>query len=170
MSNRARWTLAAGAAAALALVLGVVATSSDTDERSDGALPAMQLQTLEGGTISLDDYRGRPLVVNFFASWCAPCLAEMPAFEQVHQDVADQVGFLGVNLQDSVQDGQAIVDRTGVAYDVARDPNGDLFTILGGTAMPTTVLVDAEGNVVEVYSGELSGTELAAKIDDVLLR
>lgn len=129
----------------------------------------MELSTLDGGTVSLDDFRGEPLVVNLLASWCAPCLAEMPAFERVHRDLADEVRFLGVNLQDPMEDGRAIVERTGVTYDIARDPNGDLFAALGGTAMPTTVLVDPEGNVVEVFSGELSGDELAAKIDDALL-
>ena len=131
--------------------------------------PTSDYTTFDGEEASVADYAGTPMVVNFFASWCVPCVREMPAFEQVHQDVGDQVAFVGVNVQDSETEGQAIVDDTGITYDVGRDPDGSLLASFGGVAMPTTVLVDADGTIVRVLSGATSAEELRAAIDEDLL-
>lgn len=166
MSSRLRWVFTALAVVAIA-AFGVASRGGD-DTGSDDRV-AGRLEMFDGGTASLEDYRGRPLVVNFYASWCAPCLAELPGFERVHQDLRDEVAFLGVNLQDSVATGRELAERTGITYDLARDPDGTLFTRLGGTAMPTTAFIDARGALVEVHSGELSADELADRIDELLL-
>ena len=118
---------------------------------------------------SVADYAGTPLVVNFFASWCVPCVREMPDFEQVHQDLGDQVAFLGLNMQDSITRGEELIDETGVTYDIGRDPDGSLLAQFGGVAMPTTVLVDADGTIVRVLSGGTTASELRAAIDENLL-
>lgn len=131
--------------------------------------PTSDYTTFDGEEASVADYAGTPMVVNFFASWCVPCVREMPAFEQVHQDVGDQVAFVGVNVQDSETEGQAIVDDTGITYDVGRDPDGSLLASFGGVAMPTTVLVDADGTIVRVLSGATTAEELRAAIDEDLL-
>ncbi len=131
--------------------------------------PTSDYTTFDGEEASVADYAGTPMVVNFFASWCVPCVREMPAFEQVHQDLGDQVAFVGVNVQDSETEGQAIVDDTGITYDVGRDPDGSLLASFGGVAMPTTVLVDADGTIVRVLSGATSAEELRAAIDEDLL-
>ena len=131
--------------------------------------PTSTYATFDGEEASVADYAGTPMVVNFFASWCVPCVREMPAFEQVHQDVGDQVAFLGVNVQDSVTEGRDLVDETGITYDVGRDPDGSLLAAFGGVAMPTTVLVDADGTIVRVLSGATDAEELRAAIDEDLL-
>jgi thiol-disulfide isomerase/thioredoxin len=110
----------------------------------------------------------RPLVVNFFASWCAPCLDEMPGFEAVHQDLGDQVGFVGMAYRDSVEDALATVARTGVTYPTFADAGDAAMTYFGGIEMPTTVFIDAAGNVVDVQPGALSEDELRAAIADKL--
>jgi thiol-disulfide isomerase/thioredoxin len=152
-------------------VAGVIGATISKPDEAPAASDAVDasLEMLDGGTASLADYRGRPLVVNFFASWCAPCLAEMPGFEQVHQDLADDVGFLGVNLQDPAENGRLVVEHTGVSYDIARDPDGSLFVQLGGFAMPTTVFIDKTGVIVDLHSGELTADALRARIAEVLL-
>ncbi len=132
-------------------------------------MPAASFEMGDGSTASLADYRGTPVVVNFFASRCAPCLAELRGFERIHQDLDGQVAFLGVNLQDRREDGLAVIDQTGVTYDIARDPDGSLFQAFGAFAMPTTVFVDADGNVVDLHSGEISAGDLAERIDRLLL-
>lgn len=137
---------------------------------SDGGGVAATFEMLDGTTASLGDYRGRPLVVNFFASWCVPCLAEMPGFERVHGQLDGEVAFLGMNLQDTVEDGRRVVEVTGVTYDIARDPDGSILESFGGIAMPTTVFVDADGRVVDVHSGEISAGALAQRIDELLPR
>lgn len=126
-------------------------------------------ETFTGEQASLADYEGTPLVVNFFASWCVPCVNEMPAFEQVHQELGDEVAFVGLAVRESQEDSEGIVEETGVTYDLGRDPMGDLLTALGGVAMPTTVLVDADGTVTSVSNGELSAAELTEKVRTELL-
>ncbi|MGH9137987.1 MAG: TlpA family protein disulfide reductase [Acidimicrobiales bacterium] len=168
-----RWYPVIGVAVAAMVVAALVAARSVNDDPTDAASENSGLtasfETLDGGTGSFDQYRGTPLVVNFFASWCVPCLAEMPGFERVHQDLDGEVTFLGINLQDGVEDGQRVVNQTGVTYDIARDPDGSLFQSFGGVAMPTTVFIDADGNVVDLQSGEISADALRDRITGVLL-
>ena len=123
----------------------------------------------DGGEASVADYAGTPMVVNFFASWCVPCVREMPEFEEVHQAIGDEVAFLGIDVQDSVTRGQELVEDTGVTYDVGRDPDGSMLTAFGGVAMPTTALVDADGTIVHLMSGGTTADELRAAIDEHLL-
>ncbi len=132
------------------------------------SLPSEDLSRLEGGVGSFADYRGTPLVINFFASWCTPCVAEMPAFESVHQERGDQVSFVGVNLRDPVGDARALVAQTGVTYDVLVDPEGDVATTLGVVVMPSTLFVSPEGKVTDIAAGELSAEELRRHIDELV--
>jgi len=182
--NRTR-ALALSAAAGVAVTAVVVALtvgdstrSSSTDQASGPRgleahparrLPDATLQLFSGTSVSFAEYRGAPLVINFFASWCTPCLSELPEFERVHQHFQDQVRFLGLNLQDAKSDAQRIIDETGITYDVAADPDGTLFEALGGIGMPTTILVDGRGHIVAFFNGEISGDELDAAIRHKLL-
>lgn len=130
-------------------------------------LPADRFSMLAGGFGSFADYRGRPLVINLFASNCAPCIAEMPAFEAVHQELGDEVAFLGLNIQDQVSAATALVQRTGVTYDIARDPAGELARTLGMVVMPSTYFVSPEGTVVDAKAGAMDADELRRRIEDL---
>jgi thiol-disulfide isomerase/thioredoxin len=173
------------AAGVAAIVAGLLFSTGGegTESTADGSIPLEEADqsgvgqpviadtypTFDGAEASLTDYEGTPLVVNFFASWCVPCVTEMPAFEQVHQSFGDQVAFVGLATRDQLEDSQGIVEDTGVTYDVGRDVRGDILTALGGVSLPTTVLVAADGTVTSVNSGELSGEELTTLIEDELL-
>ena len=137
-------------------------------DTSGEALPDDAFSMLSGGMGSFADYRGRPLVVNFFASWCAPCVAEMPDFEAVHQEMGEQVAFLGINLRDQVDDAKRLVGTTGITYDVGRDPSGDLATALGVVNMPSTFFVGADGRVVDVHPGALTADDLRSRVRKLL--
>jgi thiol-disulfide isomerase/thioredoxin len=115
------------------------------------------------------NYAGKPLVINFWASTCAPCITEMPAFEKVHEQFGDKVAFLGLDVTDTVDAGQTMLDKTHVQYDVGRDPRGDALVALGGSILPTTLLVSADGTVKLVHGGEFSGDDLKAAISQTLL-
>jgi cytochrome c biogenesis protein CcmG, thiol:disulfide interchange protein DsbE len=128
-------------------------------EESD-PLPDAVLATLAGdGEVDPRDYAGTPLVMNFWATWCAPCVAEMPEFQQAFEELDGRVAFLGVNLQDDTAAAQRFADELGITYDLAED-GGDYFTAISGFGMPTTLLVDADGTIVYRHTGALELDDL----------
>jgi cytochrome c biogenesis protein CcmG, thiol:disulfide interchange protein DsbE len=164
---------------AAALLLAACAGSDPTLEVPDDAapggadapaaavsepLPAMAVDDFTGEQVSLADYTGIPLVVNFWASWCPPCIAEMPDLEAVSQLAVGRVAFVGVNTQDTQDRAEELVEQTGVTYDLVRDPDAELFQAFGVFAMPTTFYVDATGDIVGRHSGLLTRDAL---VDDL---
>lgn len=109
----------------------------------------------------------RPVVVNFFASWCQPCIEEMPDFEAVHRDLGDRVTIIGLANRDRPETALDIVERTGVTYPTYADPESSAITFFGGIQMPTTVFIDASGEVVDVHSGALTEAELRGRLDEL---
>jgi cytochrome c biogenesis protein CcmG, thiol:disulfide interchange protein DsbE len=125
--------------------------------------------TFDDEEVPLSRLRGTPTVVNFFASTCTPCITEMPAFEEVYQELGgDQLAFLGLVVADRPADALALVEQTGVTYPTAQDPDSAVINALGGTVLPTTVLLDADGEIVATANGELDADELRALIADEL--
>jgi cytochrome c biogenesis protein CcmG/thiol:disulfide interchange protein DsbE len=135
-----------------------------------GSVAEVRLASLrDGPDAALGDLlTGAPVVVNFFASWCVPCVEEMPAIEAVHRSLGARVTFVGLANQDRDEDALATVDATGVTYATYGDPDASAITYFGGLSMPTTVFIAADGTVVDVNNGPLTEAELRAKITDVL--
>jgi thiol-disulfide isomerase/thioredoxin len=158
--------LAAGLAAVAAV--GLVVTGGGAPAPQSEAF-AVELATADGGTTTLAGFTGRPLVVNFFASWCPPCRAEMPAIEAVHQGFGDRVRVLGVNVDFDTSTWRSFVAESGVTYETVFEPTQDLLRALGGTGMPTTVLLSGDGEVVHVHTGILDEASLSRLIEDRLL-
>jgi thiol-disulfide isomerase/thioredoxin len=171
--------LALVAAVGVALWLGADDESSANGDRSgsyqltrSGELPAspadVTLSPLDGGPDrKLGELLGsKPVVLNFYASWCGPCVTEMPAFERVHRDVGDRVTFIGIAYQDSDEAARATVERTGVTYATFGDSGQDAVSYFGGISMPTSVFIDADGNVVDVHSRALDEDALRSALED----
>ena len=157
--------LGLGALALIALVAAFLLTGGSGGlDRS--AAPTDPYPDFDGVERSLADYRGRPLVVNFWASTCIPCVEEMPAFERVHQSREGEVAFVGLNVNDLIEDGLRLAEQTGVTYDLGRDPAGELLRAVEGIGMPTTVLVHPDGTMSRPHTGELSESELNTMIDE----
>jgi cytochrome c biogenesis protein CcmG, thiol:disulfide interchange protein DsbE len=133
-----------------------------------GDLAGLGFQDLGGTTTQLAELVGEPLVINFFGSWCAPCLVEMPAFERVHQDLADEVTFLGLAVRDRPEDVRRVVADTGVTYRIGRDVDDRVLLAVGGVQMPTTAFVSPDGEVVRVRLGELTEDQLRSLIAEHL--
>lgn len=132
--------------------------------------PQVTFEMFDGGRRSLSDlYRERPVVVNFWASWCPPCVAEMPDIEQVHQELAGRVNFLGINTQDAEQEAHRLADETGVTYPSAWDRQGEIFEAFGVFGMPSTFFISSEGRIVGRHTGLLTQETLEQKIDELLL-
>lgn len=164
-TRRRRAIYAIGGACIAALVF-VVAVQWAVDTPTEATVPEFELTTLDGEPFQLTSIVGTPTVLNFFATWCAPCRAELPEFQAVSQELVDDVAFLGVNTRETDIDGaRALIDETGVTFPVAVGDDGDLFEIIGGLGMPTTAFIDAEGVIVEVHTGALDDDSLRDKID-----
>lgn len=122
----------------------------------------------DGEPVELTAYRGDPLVVNFWASWCAPCVSEMPDLEEVAREYAGRVPVLGVNVQDAPANAEAFVDELGITYDLATDPRGELYAEVDAFGMPTTLFVDAEGTIVYRHTGIIDADGLRELIAERL--
>ena len=129
-------------------------------------LPAVGVELFDGTEATLADFRGQPLVINFWASWCPSCVSEMPDFEEVHQRFDGEVAFLGLALQDDRGAAERLAAETGVTYPLAED-DGSIYTAFRGISMPTTIFVDAEGRFVDRFNGALTASALEAMITEV---
>ncbi len=162
------------AVSAIALVVaaglaGVAVVRGAPEGRTpSSAAVAVDLVGFDGQTFTLAEYRGTPLVVNFWASWCPSCAAEMPAFESVYQEFKGDVEFVGINNNDNREAALELARSTGVTYRLAEDPRGEAFAALEGVGMPTTIFIDGSGGVVETVAGGLSGDQLTALIEEHL--
>ena len=132
--------------------------------------PEVTFDYFDGSEGSLADFAGTPLVLNFWASWCPACVAEMPDFQAVHQQLGDDVVFLGLDMQDiSRESALDLIQSTGVDYVLADDPTGEIFQAFGGFSMPTTVFINEAGEIVDTHNGTIFADDLTAKINELLL-
>ncbi len=133
--------------------------------------PVLAGETLDGDTVSTGDFAGRPIVVNVWGSWCAPCRAEAPELVEASENLGDSVAFLGVNTRDlDVAPAQAFERAFGVPYPSIYDPDGELllgFGQLPPKAIPSTVVIDEDGLVAARVLGALDATTLEGIISDV---
>ena len=184
MNSRRAMPMIVAVAVALAMLGGVAAivlSGGGDDETSapsgDGAaiadsgqsVPDVTFIYFDGGEGTFEDFEGKPTVVNFFASWCGPCILEMPDIEEVFQDYCDEVNFVGFDTQDDIEDGRNIVAETGVTYTLASDPDGSIYRAFEGFGMPTTVFISAKGEIVDMHTGLLQGDALLSKIEQEFL-
>jgi len=156
----------AGIAVVLAAVgIAFVAEAVLESDAPDGTnLSELTFDRFDGGTGTLAEYEGTPLVVNFFASWCPPCVREMPDFQEVFEDLDGQVAFLGLSQDQSRKAALNLVERTGVTYDVGWDPDLEVYEATGSIAMPTTAFVSPSGELVDTFAGALDAESLNAEI------
>jgi cytochrome c biogenesis protein CcmG/thiol:disulfide interchange protein DsbE len=135
----------------------------------DKAAPAISLPTLDGsGTVNLSDYAGRPVIVNFWASWCVPCRQEFPLFKEARTEhAADGLEILGVVHLDSADSAQQFATDQGATWPLLMDADNTAWRAYGQLLVPTTYYIDRDGIVRAVsYGPPPSGTleEQLAKI------
>lgn len=101
-----------------------------------------------------------PVLINFWSSTCAPCISEMPALEAVQNDHVGEITIIGINHLEVPELGLAMIERTGITYTLGRDPRGTLLRSLGGNALPFSVLVGADGRILDTHAGQLDRVEI----------
>jgi len=123
-------------------------------------LDNVPMTTLNGDTVSTDDFHGKPTVINLWASWCPPCRREMPAFQEGQANNPD-IRFVFANQQESADIVQNWLDAEGLDLDnVLLDASGRLADNVGSRGLPTTLFLDEQGRLVTVRMGELSSATL----------
>ena len=162
--------LVALAAVAAATAIAFAADAVLSPDVSEGTnLSDLTFDLFDGGTGTISDYEGTPLVVNFFASWCPPCVREMPEFQDVFESLEGRVAFLGLSQDSSTQAALDLVERTGVTYDVGWDLDLEVYEAPESIAMPTTAFVSPDGELLDTFAGVLDAEALAELVENVLL-
>ncbi len=142
----------------------------DSQEKTEA--PNFTVYDREGKAVQLSNFRGKPVVLNFWASWCGPCKSEMPDFEEAYKKYGEEIHFLMVNLTDGYQEtikkATAFVEGSGYSFPVYYDKETQAGQIYQVFSIPTTYFIDAEGYFVAQGSGALDKETLQRGIDMLL--
>lgn len=131
-------------------------------------LPALSLPCLTPGPgVDLAAIGGRPVLVNLWASWCGPCVREMPLLQRAYAEHGDEVEFVGVDVKDRPDAAGAFLPTAGVTYPQLVDLDGALLRSVGVPGLPVTLVLDADGRVAARHVGELDEQGLAGLLERV---
>lgn len=174
-------TLGAVAVVAVGLLIfgrwysGGVAQTSNANIHSQASIggvadsqlaPDFSLVKLGGGTISLAEFRGKkPVVVDFWASWCPNCRRDMPNLNRFYEKYKDKVEVIGVNLQEKESTVQDFIASRGITFSIAFDPYRQASNAFGIQYTNTHLLIDIDGNLVRAILGDIRESDIASLIE-----
>lgn len=144
---------------------------SDEEEQTAVKAPDFTVYDREGNEVHLSDFLGKPVVLNFWASWCGPCKMEMPDFHEKYLELGDEVQFLMVNAtggRETKDSAAAFISETGYTFPVFYDLDSDASMTYGAYSLPTTYFIDAQGYAVAKATGAIDGTTLQQGLDLIL--
>lgn len=163
-------SLAAPAGASSSAAASAAAGASSAQSASSEPLlaPDFAMEDAEGNIVRLSDFAGKPVVLNFWASWCPPCRAEMPEFDAVWKEMGDDVVFLMVNATDGQREtkekGMQFIADKGFSFPVYYDTTQEAAYVYGISSLPTTAFIDANGSFVTGYLGQIDEQTLRSSI------
>ena len=132
-------------------------------------VPDFTVYDQDDNAVKLSDYFGKPIVLNFWASWCGPCRSEMPHFEEKYLALKDDVTFLMVNMTDNSRETVEVASKfiadAGYTFPVLYDTQSQAAITYGVTSLPTTYFIDADGNAIAQATGAISAATLQRGID-----
>jgi thiol-disulfide isomerase/thioredoxin len=141
----------------------------DDDSQQLEKAPDFTVYDASGNEVHLSDFIGKPIVLNFWASWCPPCQMEMPDFEQMYLELGDEIQFLMINMTDGSRETQKkaidFINENEYSFPVFFDLKSNAASIYGVQNLPTTLFIDAEGNFVAYATGAIDKATLKRGID-----
>ncbi|MFP4374216.1 MAG: TlpA family protein disulfide reductase [Spirochaetaceae bacterium] len=165
--------VAAGVYGGIAIGVSAASAESSGSAGRNGRppAPAFTLERLDGESFSLKEARGRPVVINFWATWCGPCRVEMPVKKRLAAELGDRVAFVGVNLTTS-EGGVGVVrdyvEEFSIEYPIVLDARGEVQQLYGVRGTPTTYIIDADGEVVHRFMGAMSYQDMMRRLRPLL--
>lgn len=147
-----------------------VAAESQPAAEAAQLAPDFTLQTADGGQVRLRELRGKVVLLNFWATWCPPCKAEMPDLNALHQEHGQARNFivLGINDEEERPEVEAFARQNGIAFPLALDLDGavttDRYHVRG---LPTSIIIDREGNIRDTWMGQISREAMVTRLKRV---
>jgi cytochrome c biogenesis protein CcmG/thiol:disulfide interchange protein DsbE len=158
-----RWVLALlGVAIIAGLVIAELATSGAGN--GERVAPRLPTQVLRGPRVDVASLRGKPALINFWASWCTPCKQEAPELERLSRALGGRAQVVGVDWNDATRNATAFIREHELTYPNLRDGSGEVGNRYGLAGLPTTFVLDAEGKIVHT----LTGPQTAATLREAL--
>ena len=144
-------------------------TDDDTDDKVTA--PDFTMTDKDGNEVQLSNFAGKPIVLNFWASWCGPCQMEMPDFEEMYKQYGEEVQFVMVNMtdgsQETVDSATQFITEKGYTFPVYYDTKMEGAYYYSVYSLPTTYFIDAEGYVTASNKGMISGENLQTGIEAI---
>lgn len=132
----------------------------------EGPAPELNLSRLDGGTIELSSYKGsKPVILDFWASWCPNCQRDMPKLSQWYRQYGDQVEIIGVNMSESPAVAQSFVTSRNISFPIVLDPTGSVSRLFSIRYTNTHVLIDINGDIVKTIPGDLREADIVSLIE-----
>jgi thiol-disulfide isomerase/thioredoxin len=133
----------------------------------DAPAPNFKLTSLSGEKIDIDDYHGRIVLLNFWATWCAPCRLEMPAFQSLSEQLADELVVVAVNNAEAPSDVQSFVDELNLSFEILLDPEAEVQRLYKVRGFPTTFFIDPKGIIRIQHIGLLTEEQLIVYLNEL---
>ena len=152
-----------------ALVFTGLSGSGKTASLVDKSAPDIVIKLFSGKNVRLNDFKGKkPVVLNFWASWCPPCRDEASTFAKVDSIYKDRVEFMGVVTNDSKEKAEAFMDEFGITYKNGLDQGNRIANKYKITGIPETYFIDIDGNITEHWIGPIDEKSLVDRINNIL--
>lgn len=137
-----------------------------TSIRKGMSAPDFELLSLVGDGVRLSDYKGSVVLVNFWATWCAPCRLEMPDFQKVYEKSHPDMKILAVNVGETPEQVQPFIEELGLTFDILLDAESEVSELYNVLGYPTSLVIGRDGNIVAYHVGYLNSTQLTQYLEE----